>query len=79
VLITLLGFLAIIVTEGRLGLPHWFSEKAKAGSSPAPEAHTYNPNYSGGSDQEDCGSKPARRDGLQYLILKKNQHKNKPG
>jgi hypothetical protein len=29
-------------------------------SSQAPVAHTYNPNYSGGRDQEDCSSKPAR-------------------
>jgi hypothetical protein len=24
-----------------------------------PEAHTHNPSYSGGRDQEDCDSKPA--------------------
>jgi hypothetical protein len=27
--------------------------------SPALMAHAYNPSYSGGRDQEDCGSKPA--------------------
>jgi hypothetical protein len=27
---------------------------------PAPVAHTYNPSYSGGSDQEDHGSKPTQ-------------------
>jgi hypothetical protein len=29
-------------------------------SSPAPVAHTYNPSYSGGRDQEDCSSKPVQ-------------------
>jgi hypothetical protein len=26
----------------------------------APVAHAYNPSYSGGRDQEDCGSKPGQ-------------------
>jgi hypothetical protein len=26
---------------------------------PVPVAHTYNPSYSGGRDQEDCGLKPS--------------------
>jgi hypothetical protein len=34
-------------------------------------AHAYNPSYSGGSDQEDCGSKPARGNSLQDPISKK--------
>jgi hypothetical protein len=31
----------------------------KTWASRAPVAHTYNPSYSGGRDQEDCGLKPA--------------------
>jgi hypothetical protein len=31
------------------------------GKSRAPVAHTCNATYSGGRDQEDCGSKPARQ------------------
>jgi hypothetical protein len=34
-------------------------------------AHTYNPNYLGGRDQEDCGSKPAQANSSQDPILKK--------
>jgi hypothetical protein len=34
-------------------------------------AHTCNPSYSGGRDQEDCGSKPAWANSLWDLILKK--------
>jgi hypothetical protein len=41
----------------------------------APVAHTYNPSYSGGRDQEDCGSKPAWAHSLQDPILKKTHHK----
>jgi hypothetical protein len=37
----------------------------------APVAHTCNLRYSGGRDQEDCGSKPAPANSLQELILKK--------
>jgi hypothetical protein len=33
-------------------------------------AHTFNPNYSGGRDQEDCGSKPARANSSKDPILK---------
>jgi hypothetical protein len=35
-------------------------------------AHTYNPSYSGGKDQEDCGSKSAWVSSSQDPILKKN-------
>jgi hypothetical protein len=34
-------------------------------------AHVCNPSYSGGRDQEDCGSKPTRTNNLQDPILKK--------
>jgi hypothetical protein len=34
-------------------------------------AHACNPSYSGGRDQEDCGSKPAQANSLQDLISKK--------
>jgi hypothetical protein len=36
----------------------------KISNSQAPKAHTYNPSYSGGRDQEDCGSKPAWENSL---------------
>jgi hypothetical protein len=36
-----------------------------------PVAHTYNPGYSEGRDQEDCGSRPAWQIVLQDLISKK--------
>jgi hypothetical protein len=38
-------------------------------------AHTCNPTYSGGRDQEDCGSKPAQANRSQDPILKKTPHK----
>jgi hypothetical protein len=34
-------------------------------------AHTYNPSYSGGRDQEDCGSKPAQVNSSRDPISKK--------
>jgi hypothetical protein len=40
-------------------------------------AHTCNPSYSGGSDQEDCGSKPALGKQFQRPFLKKTHHKKK--
>jgi hypothetical protein len=33
--------------------------------------HTCNPSYSGGRDQEDCGSKPAQANSLRDPISKK--------
>jgi hypothetical protein len=39
--------------------------------SQAPVAHSCNPSYSGGRDQEDHGSKIALANGLQDPILKK--------
>jgi hypothetical protein len=33
--------------------------------------HTYNPSYSGGREQEDCGSKPAWTNSSQDTISKK--------
>jgi hypothetical protein len=39
------------------------------------EAHTCNPNYSGGRDQEDCGSRPTRQKWKQTLISKLPTHK----
>jgi hypothetical protein len=40
-------------------------------------AHTCNSSYSGGRDQEDCGSKPARAKSSWDPILKKKITKNK--
>jgi hypothetical protein len=37
--------------------------------------HAYNPSYSGGKDQKDRSSKPARASSLQDLILKKTYHR----
>jgi hypothetical protein len=34
-------------------------------------AHAYNPSYSGGRDQEDCSSKPARADSSARPYLEK--------
>jgi hypothetical protein len=42
-----------------------------------PVAHTCNPSYSAGRDQEDRGSKPARANSLRDLISKKTLHKNR--
>jgi hypothetical protein len=39
-------------------------------------AHTYNPNYSGHRDQEDCDSKPVWGNGSRDLILKITYTKN---
>jgi hypothetical protein len=36
-----------------------------------PVAHAYKPSYSGGRDQEDCGSKPAQVNNSKDPILKK--------
>jgi hypothetical protein len=33
-------------------------------------AHTYNPSYSGGKDQEDCSLKPAQANGSRNSILR---------
>jgi hypothetical protein len=41
------------------------------------ETQTYNPSYSGGRDQEDCGSKPVWANGLQDPILKNPSQKKK--
>jgi hypothetical protein len=41
----------------------------------APAAHTCNPRYSGGRDQEDHGSKPARANSSVRLYLEKTLHK----
>jgi hypothetical protein len=38
-----------------------------------PVAHTYNPSYSGGRDQEDHGSKPAQANSSRGPILKKKK------
>jgi hypothetical protein len=42
-------------------------------------AHTCNPSYSGGRDQEDHVSKPALANSLQDPILKKTLQKNRTG
>jgi hypothetical protein len=44
-----------------------------------PVAHTCNPNYSGGRDQEDCSSKPAQENSSQDPISKKTYHKKRAG
>jgi hypothetical protein len=36
-------------------------------------AHAYNPNYSGGRDQEDCSSKSAKANSLRDPISKKKK------
>jgi hypothetical protein len=40
-------------------------------------AHTCNPSYSGGRDQEDCGSKPEQANSLRDPILKKKKSHTK--
>jgi hypothetical protein len=35
-----------------------------------PVAHTYNPSYSGGRDQEDCGLKAALANTLRFYLEK---------
>jgi hypothetical protein len=47
----------------------------KGKHSQAREAHTSNPSYSGGRDQEDCGSRPALINSSQDPILKKIHHR----
>jgi hypothetical protein len=37
--------------------------------------HTCNPSYSGGRDQEDRGSKPARANSSHETLSRKTQHK----
>jgi hypothetical protein len=44
-------------------------------NSQAPVAHTCNPSYPGGRDQEDHGSKPARANSSRDPISKKIHHK----
>jgi hypothetical protein len=44
-----------------------------------PVAHTYNPSYSGGRDQEDCSSKPAPANSSGDPISRKTLHKNRAG
>jgi hypothetical protein len=41
-------------------------------------AHVYNPSYSGGRDQKDCFSKPAKVNSFQDPILK-SPYENKAG
>jgi hypothetical protein len=48
---------------------------SKAGNLLGAMAHTCNPSYSGGRDQEDHGSKPVQANSLCDPILKKNHHK----
>jgi hypothetical protein len=42
-----------------------------------PRAHACNPSYSGGRDQEDCGSKPARANRSVRPYLEKTYHKKR--
>jgi hypothetical protein len=43
------------------------------------ELKTCNPSYSGGSDQEDCGSKLAWANSFERPYLKKTLHKKRAG
>jgi hypothetical protein len=45
----------------------------------APMAHTYNPSYSEGRDQEDVGLRPAWANSFMRLYLKKTHHKKRAG
>jgi hypothetical protein len=45
----------------------------KQEKQPGPVAHTCNPSYSGGRDQEDCGSKPVPDQ--QIVLLNPNSKK----
>jgi hypothetical protein len=51
------------------------SEALKRKSIWALVAHTCNPSYSGGRDQEDHSSKPVQAKRFVRLYLKNNQHK----
>jgi hypothetical protein len=44
-----------------------------------PVAHTCNCSYSGGRDQEDCGSKPAQANSLRDPISKKKPSQKRAG
>jgi hypothetical protein len=58
-------------------------ERGKKDSTPSVKvlacqvAHTCNPNYTRGRDQEDCDSKPARANSSRDPILKKIHHRKK--
>jgi hypothetical protein len=58
-------------------------KKRKERTSRALIAHACNPSYSGGRDQEDCGSKPAQansfRNPISKKILRKKKKKKKAG
>jgi hypothetical protein len=49
----------------------YMAKLSKQYFSQALVAHAYNPSYSGGRDQENCGLKPARANSLQDPISKK--------
>jgi hypothetical protein len=51
------------------------TKKKKNKTSWTPLAHTYNPSYSGGRDQEDHGSKSAPGKQFSRSYLKENHHK----
>jgi hypothetical protein len=44
-------------------------------SSWAPVAHTYNPSYRGGREQQNCSLMPAQENSSQDPISKKTHHK----
>jgi hypothetical protein len=48
---------------------------SKENRSQEPEAHSYNPNFLRGSDQEDCSSKSAPANSSQDRISKKSNTK----
>jgi hypothetical protein len=55
---------------------HWYRQK-KAKACWELLAHTCNPSYSGGTDQEDHSSQPARANSSQESILKNPSPKKK--
>jgi hypothetical protein len=55
----------------------YYAQKWWHGDSRVPVAHTYNPSYSGGRDQEDLSSKPAWSNSLWDPISKKKKNHHK--
>jgi hypothetical protein len=60
---------SILVLHAYVGIENILSQE--------PVAHTYNPSYSGGRDQEDRSSKPVWANSSQDPISKKTHHKEK--
>jgi hypothetical protein len=60
------------------GMHDWLSNQIPI-NEPGAIAHAYNPCYSGGRDQEDCGSKPVQANSSRDPILKKKNHYKRDG